>query len=480
MPPSPCRYGKAGPGARRLLAAGLLAAALAGLAGCGTPHPSADCDQLLSDRKFQEVLSSCDNPVDRASAYLGLAGFDMFTLLESGVTDGNVVPILGLTPGNIAQRRQYLEQAVQSVNPPEGPTQAFALLLSAFLGLGTSTEEYLDPNLDGTVSQAEATAAVGATPSAPVVAAASPTPGSLYFSVVVNGKPYLFDCSVDPTCVAATVYDDPDGTGRLTTAIGSGLPSADAATVLASEGSATAVGYPVEIFIAAPLLTFSVSATQDLPGFLGVGGAGGRFAIGLNAYLQGISAANAVLTASGGQPGGSAVTANVNALVSKFDNGAACVAAGIPPFVTAAAGAKLVAYLNALYALYAASAGTTLQPVPPGAGASYFMTRNLVSNAAQIRTDIDAFFAALGVPLFFPQIPSAAYGFPGGQVTKYKLMFTTTTPGLPPYLFDADTAVARFDQAYAAFPADFNSIPVFGPDAAGDGRVSFIETLCVP
>ncbi|HUJ75709.1 MAG TPA: hypothetical protein VL359_12650, partial [bacterium] len=73
------------------LRAGLLLALLAPLVGCGVAHTKADCDLLLSQEKWNTVLQDCDNPYHRASAYLGLAGLDLFTILESNTAVTNVV-----------------------------------------------------------------------------------------------------------------------------------------------------------------------------------------------------------------------------------------------------------------------------------------------------------------------------------------------------------------------------------------------------
>ena len=459
----------------------VIAAALV-TAACGAARTKADCDQLLHDQRYQDAADVCDNPFHRASAYLGLAGFEMGSLLNSSAPPGDVVALLGLTRDNITSRRQYLELAVQSVRPPDGPTQAFALLLSAFLGFGTSSEEYLDANLDGTIAQTEIESALGATAQdLPLIGAGGPVVP--YFSVVANGKPYLLDCSLDVTAPVCThpstrVFDDPDGSGRLTTQVSGGRQSNDKNQVLSSLGTATSVAYPLEVFVASPPYSFNAAATQTLPVFLGPGRPQGPFKLGIGGYLQAIREANAVLAASGGSPGGSTVNANVSALVTSFDNGAPCLSKTLPQKLSSVS-ATLLGYLDALNTIYAASAGTALQPVPAGSGASYYMSRNIVPGS--IKVQIDTTFGSIWIP----EIPAATYGFPGGSVSRYKIMFTTQTPPLPSlpplptYPFDADTAVPRADGAYAAFVPQFEAIPVFAPNVTNDGRVSFMELLCV-
>jgi len=455
--------------------AALLAAAvpLLALLGCA-PTQKADCDQLLYQTKYQQVLKDCPNPYQRASAYLGLGGFNFTTLANSPSSTVNIVTVLGLTPSNVTTRRQYIEKAVEEVNPPDGVGQAFALLMSAFLGLGAATEEYLDLNLDGTITQVEINTVVGAVPAVPLVETVGPA--APYFSVVVNGKPYLLNCTADavpPICThpATLVFDDPDGSGRLTTAVSSGAESADKAQVLAGIGAATSVGYPLEVIVASPPFTFNASATQILPDFLGAGTPQSRFRFGISGYLQAILLANSAFTTGGGQSGGNIVTQQIDTLVAKFDNGApaSCLASSLPaPLVPFAA--TMLGYLAALDNMYVAATGTTANPVPAGAGASYFMTQNIVSSS--IKTPLDA---AFGPAITVPAIPTALYGFPGGSVNSYK-MFYTTAPPAP--VFNADTATPRVDQAFGVFPSQMDATPVFAPNIAGDGKVSFFELLC--
>ncbi len=474
----------------------LLAAALGTLAGCGAARTKADCDELLAEHKFQAVLNDCPNPYHRASAYLGLAGFDLDKLLNSTAAPGDVRSLLGLTPADITARRQYLEKAVTTVRPPDGNTQAFALLLAALLGLDTAAEEHLDANLDGTISQAEIDAAFTATyqvprllPLAPATISLSPTvPPTVVVTpvlqvvAVVAGRPYILVCDAADTpnvCGAAPaktqVYDDPDGSGRLTPGITAGGPSGNASTVLAAIASATSVGLIVQLSDLSPPATFSADATLFLPGYLGAGQPQGPFKIGLGGYLSAMSTASGVLATGGGQPGGSTVTSYINALVAKFDNGGACK---YRPPLDAYDTATLVGYLNAFAPIYAAAAGTFAHPVPAGASSTYFSTRNLVP--VSIGPAVNAVNATL--PKSLPvsiQLPDPnkgiTYAFAGGTIPSYKFLYPTA-PDLFP--FDASHATPRVDQAFAAFVSQFEAIPIFAPSVAADGDLTFMEILC--
>jgi len=471
-----------------------LAAALMALAGCGAPSAKVDCDELLGQHKFQQVLDDCNNPYHRASAYLGLAGFDLNSLLNSNPQAGIAISLLGLTPSNIDQHRQYVEQAVGSVSPPDGNTQAFALLVAALLGLDTAATEYLDSNLDGIISQAEINAAFQATYQVPEIlpllpsVSLNPTPPpvvlvttKLQVSAVVGGNSYILVCDAVDTpnvCGGAPattqVYTDPDGSGRLTPTVLAGGQAANASAVLAAIASATSVGLIVQISNLSPPATFPVAQTLFLPGYLGAGEPQEPYRIGLGGYLKSMSAASTALSAGGGQAGGSTVTTYINALVNKFDNGAVCTL----PAPLNTYGTSLVAYLNAFAPIYAAAAGTIAHPVPAGASPTYFSNQNLVSTS--IAPAIDAINALLpsGIPVSI-QLPDPnqgiTYAFAGGKIANYKFLYPTA-PNLFP--FDATQATPRVDQAYAAFISQFEAVPIFAPSIAGDGVLTFMEILC--
>lgn len=436
------------------------------------------------------MLDSCDNPFHRASAYLGLAGFDLDKLLNSSSPPGDVRALLGLTPDNITQRRQYLEKAVQTVHPPDGNTQAFALLVAGLLGLGTAAEEHLDANLDGTIAQAEIDAAFQATYQAPrlvplvpmkfssVTSALTPV---LQVSAVVDGKPYILVCDAADSpyvCSGALtqVYDDPDGSGRLTPSILAGGQSANAISVLKDVPSATSVGLIVQLYDLSPPAFFPTDVTEFLPGYLGAGQPQGPFKVGLGGYLKDMSEASAELASGGGQPGGSAVTDHINALVNKFDNGANCT---FRPPLNAYDSATMIGYLNAFIPIYSAAAGTFAHPVPAGAAPTYFSTQNLVSTS--IRPAINAVNSTLASDLPFsielpdPNAGGITYAFTGGVISQYKFLYPKAAKVAP---FDASQATPRVDQAYAAFVSQFEAIPIFAPSIARDGNLTFMEILC--
>ncbi|MCZ6531508.1 MAG: hypothetical protein O7A08_00935, partial [SAR324 cluster bacterium] len=182
-------------------AALLLGLALA-LQAC-QPSEEASCDQLLGEGKYNDVLAQCDNPADRASAYLGLAGFDFVALAESTAPPGDIVALLGLTADNITEKRQLLEQATSEVRVPGSGAQASALLLSAFLGLAVIVAEFLDNGggvvggataLDDVVDESEIVEATGITTGVAAALQFSPAAAPPYFQVVSGNTPYTLIC----------------------------------------------------------------------------------------------------------------------------------------------------------------------------------------------------------------------------------------------------------------------------------------------
>jgi hypothetical protein len=298
----------------------------------------------------------------------------------------------------------------------------------------------------------------------------------------VGGKPYILVCNAADSpyvCGAppaqTQVYDDPDGSGRLTTGMQAGGQASNPSAVLGSISSATSVGLIVQLFDLSPPATFPLATAQFLPGYLGAGQPAGPFKVGLGGYLAAMSAASAKLAAGGGQPGGSAVTNGINALVAKFDNGAGCT---FRPPLNASDNATLIGYLNAFSPIYAAAAGTFARPVPAGAPPAYFSDQNLVSTS--IRQAINGVNSSLSSSVPFSILlpdPNAGitYAFAGGAITQYKFLYPTAANVFP---FDANQATPRVDQAFSAFVSQFEAIPIFAPSIANDGNLTFMEILC--
>ena len=430
------------------------------LAGCQEPRYAADCEQLLAEEKFGEVLVSCDNPLHRSSAHLGLAGFNLLDLATSTQPPGDVNQLLGLTTANITAKRQRLALAAEEVRYPATTGQAFALLISAFLGLAVTITEYLDGDLDGDVTQAEITQATGMTQTTGSALDFS-VPGTPYFQVVVGGTPYLvicLDALSPPLCNnlppgLIKVFDDADGSGKLSDP--EPAFSADRSTVAAQLTTANPVNLLVQMGeLQFPIVLDPVKVAR-MENFLGAGDPPpADFSIGVVGYLDLLSLANLVLTASSGATGsgGTEITADINAVRNRLDNGATCFSTLDP------AGAAL---LDLLYTIYTSAPGTVATPVPDPA---VFTTFNIISEAS-----------ATGGGVSIPVDPTVfAFTNPIG----FKFLYPTEVP-VPS--FDVTKATPRIDQAAASFREAFENIPRLAPAAAiaGDGKVSIVELFCV-
>ncbi|MCZ6747678.1 MAG: hypothetical protein O7D96_00205, partial [SAR324 cluster bacterium] len=204
-----------------LLLAGLV------LAAC-EPKEEADCDQLLADEKYGQVVKSCEDPSQRAMGYLGLAGFDFLDFLSAD-DPSNFIVQLGLNPANISLKRELINDAVREVASPTSGLQAFVLLLSAFLGLSVTTTEYLDNGagataLDNDIAETEVRDATGLIVVDPAPAVPIVLRLSVDYQMTVSGTPYVVDCGFDgstPICDGTggtvTVFDD------VTPLLGAGL-----------------------------------------------------------------------------------------------------------------------------------------------------------------------------------------------------------------------------------------------------------------
>jgi hypothetical protein len=451
-----------------------LAVALAPLGGCSEARTRVDCDQLLSREKYDDVIKHCDNPYQRASAYLGKAGFDTFALVDQirALHKAEIAKLLGLTTANVNEKRLLINQAIDAVQTPHGGNQAFALLMASFLGLAVTTAQFLDNGaggkvaLDDILDQSEIDAAIQLSP--PAVPALTVWGSSVpaYFSAISGGKPYTLDCTADPSVLKCSgpgtlVYDDADGSGRI--AAGAGV-SLDQAAVLAGAGSASASGYAVQF--ADLILPFSLSAATAEPvsSFLGGTNPNGTFNIGLGAYLAYLHTADAELAAAGGSTGGTDITPQIDALIAKLDNGA-------DPAVCASTAALNAAptffldTMDALQAIYAQATGTSRRPAPANPGAGAYAPYNFVDQA---NFDIT-------VSANFPFWPAGAYAFPAG--VRYRILYPKVS-GLG--AFTLAQATPRIDEADAAFISQFENIPLFSRagSPANDGRVNILEVLC--
>ncbi|MCH8883956.1 MAG: hypothetical protein IIA41_10730 [SAR324 cluster bacterium] len=179
-----------------LLLAGLV------LAAC-EPKEEADCDQLLADEKYGQVVKSCEDPSQRAMGYLGLAGFDFLDFVTAD-DPSNIIVQLGLNTANISLKRELINDAVREVASPTSGLQAFVLLLSAFLGLSVTTTEYMDNGagataLDNDIAETEVRDATGMVVEDPPPLVPLVLGGNADFQMTVSGTPYVVDCSGDST-----------------------------------------------------------------------------------------------------------------------------------------------------------------------------------------------------------------------------------------------------------------------------------------
>ncbi|MCZ6645947.1 MAG: hypothetical protein O7B79_06855 [SAR324 cluster bacterium] len=435
------------------------------LQGCGTPSQSADCDILLGEQRYTRVLEICSNPFHRASAYLGLAGLDLFNLLSTTSTPGNVVGLLGATTANITAKRQLLVLAVEEVRTPASGSQAFALLISSFLGLGITISEFLDNGAGATAlddviidSEVEAASGLSFTGSSISLAIA----GTPYYQTQVFGSSYTLICAdvTPPICdnnpgASVSVYDDLDGSGLLDTGSLPGVSAAEAAVSAQLGISASSSGLVAMITSLDFPIAEDPAKSGQLENFLGQGDPAQQFAIGVVGFLDLLTAADAFLNASAGGTGGGVqgISDDIDAIRVRIDNGATCIATAQP------AAASL---LDLWLAIYLTAPGTVAQPLP---NQTQFSNFNFVSNTQ---------VPAGGV---FPvSIDPTSYVFP--DPLGFKFLYPISLPAAG---FDVTNATPHVAQADPQFRTDFEFIPRIAPGAAtvDDGTITLAEVLCV-
>ncbi len=435
------------------------------LQGCGQPSEGADCDQRLGEEKYEEVLEYCSNPFHRASAMLGLAGFSMLDLIESEAPPRKIVKLLGLEPENVTEKRLLIAGAAIEVRDAESGNQAFALLVSAYLGLAVSVAEYLDNGagsakaLDDKIADREVEDATGLTNRSGATLEffeGSPTP---LFQIVANDTPYLVVCDADfvePFCDGfpsgtTELYNDSNGSGRLDSA---NLP---APAFPDGGGPVLSAVSPVNLVVQMGDLALPIAVNQKkltrMESFLGGEDPDSEnFTIGVSGYLDLLQAASDKLAAFSGSEGGdSIISENINATRTLLDNGGDCLAEDDP------AGAGL---LNLLFAIYDSAPGTVRNPEPELAD---FTFKNFATNS-----ELEA--GGVEVP-FSPEqfIFTAPIGF--------KFLYPVAVPVSG---FDVSNATPRVDKAAAAFRTEFENIPRLAPDGseADDGNITFLELSC--
>lgn len=443
----------------------LCAALLAG--GCGTPTQSADCDQLLGEERYERVLEVCRSPFHRASAHLGLAGFNFFNLIDSTEPPGFVVDLLGITADNITEKRLRLILAVEEVRFAATGDDGFALLVAAYLGLAVTMVEYLDNGagggtaLDDIFHPDEVAAATGMdTPATdptlssaldPVLAGSIVEDGNEpYYQVNVGGMAFNITCAdADPTMCdgiggAVLVYADANGLGLLDT-VTPPFPVAAPAALSAAD--------PAGLVVMITNLNFPIAIDSGkvarMDNFLGAGDPALEFAIGVTGYLDLIDVGTAALITSGGTGSVEGLTDEIDAGRGRIDNGAECLG-------------TVGSIMDLWFAIYSAAPGTLAQPLPD---LTDFTNFNTVDNAP-----IDA------AGITFPGgLNPAAFVFP--KDLGFKTLFPTPTHGGG---FDLANATPHIANANAAFQTDFEDIPRLAPAAATvlDGQISFAEVLC--
>lgn len=443
------------------------------LAACGRPTQSADCDQLLGEERYQEVLDTCGSPLLRASAHLGLAGLNTFDIINSTEAAGNVVNLLGLTTSNVTEKRQRLILAVEEVRSPATGGEAFALLMAAYLGLAVTMSEYLDNGaggetaLDDNITDTESRSATGLDTGTGSFDAVPDNPR--YYQIVSSGTAYNITCTGDATSTICNdsgdgpvaVYDETDGAGQLDTAA---LPaaSADEATVILNLSTADPGSMVVLLVSLTYPITIDPSKSGRLTNFLGQGDADQEFAIGVTGFLDLLDVANAVLFPSG-SGSVSGITEQVDAVRSKIDNGGDCLSSGTATDIKAAV------VMDLWYAVYLAAPGTAANPLPDLTdytdynivGHSNFSDAGFTMYPDDTGTlNIDPtdyeFASNLGMKFLYPISIAAATSF----------VLSNTTP--------------HVDNADADFQTEFEDIPKLAPAAATalDGDITFLEVLC--
>jgi hypothetical protein len=287
-----------------------------------------------------------------------------------------------------------------------------------------------------------------------------------YYSVVSGGVPYVLDCTADLvgllTCDSdpeTRVYDDSPGSGIV---LPGSLDSADKSNVIAGFASYSSAGLVVQ-FVDLSLGNLSAVAQDPVTSFLGRSSTTGRFDIGLAGYLNSLKAADAELAKSAGSSGGTDISAQIDALLAKLDNGVSCAVPPVPPALPNPV-YTVGLIMNDIYAIYRQAPGTKAQPIVGTPGAGAFARSNLVP-----RTDVPNVID----PLLSLLVP-ANLAF---ALNDYKFLFPTG-PGLA--AFDPTRATPRVDQADATFATRFEQVPQLSPLAtqAGDGNITFMEVLC--
>lgn len=430
------------------------------LAAACTPANRADCDALLGEGEYQEVLDSCDEPFSRASAYLGLAGLNMGEMIVNGATiDGDVNTLLGITAANITEKRGHLANAALAVEQAGSGREGFALLVAAFLGVAVTTTEYLDPDLDGTVTQADINTLTGITLNTGATFSVSPaTPP--YLQIVVSGTTYTAIClDAPPICGTNTaqirVYDDADGSGILDAASPPTDESLDAATVKAAMNTATQANIVVQMTNLVLPMNRDPTKWDCLINFTGNGDPEGCFTVGLSRYMAMMTHSIDVMTTANGNTdaAGSDMLTAIDTLRTTLDNGADCMAVQDPALATLS---------DLFYEIYITAPGTTLTPVPDPAE---FTAYNNVA---------DTVLAAGGVT--YPAgLTAGSFIFP--NPVGYKFLYPTTA-GLPG--FDPAQATPSIDTADPDFAYDFEALPHFAPAAATplDDTITIAEIFC--
>ena len=469
-----------------LCGAVLCGAALLALAGCGVPTQKADCDQLLHDRHFQQVVKSCDSPYDRASAYMGLAGFDLFAINDQVNAPGSgnvlspagIVAAMQLTPANITAKRRFMERAVFTVAQPGDAKQAFALLMASGMGMMMSALEYLDNGLggagavamDGKFTAGESEAAMGLAPTGASSSTVMAQP-ALYLSGVVAGTPYTFICAdaVNPLDTSwcdgnppgsLQVYADTDTVTGAGYGDGAGFQGALLGTVdLTPANPVSTVFQVTDIGLPFGLDPARVPAYQN---FSGQGDAAQTFAIGIVGYLGHLHTAQAAL-APAGVGFKNALSDAIDSFSGQLDNGAQClgVLLGNP---------AIPASLNDIYPIYQAAIGTSARPMPASASPpGFFQAYNRIVGLNLAGLGINVSVAA--APYVFGQSP--------GTVTSLGTRFLyATQAGLG--TFDPAVATPRIDRTPVAFQRAFEAMLVApAVSSSRDNSISYAELLCV-
>lgn len=438
-----------------------LALGLAGCGGGGTGH--VDCPQLLSDGEYGEVLDECAGPYERAAAHLGLAGFYLLDLTDADADEPFIVQALGLTLENIDAKRLRVNLAVNEVRDAANGSEAFALLVSAFLGLSVTTTQYLDNGagataLDEDYEDSEIEAATGMSATAGVFAAAvaaTPPTAASDFAVLVDDVPYIANCSADATaspnqCAGATILDDPDGSGIL-----DGNTPAAPAPDLSTATRANLVAQVTNLLMPITLVEDKVATMRE---FLGQGDPTGTFEIGILGYLDLMDRANDIVAGEGET---TVISEHVDSVRNQLDNGGDC----LDTLTGSSAASDL---LNALAPMYTTAAGTLANPVPDDAAADYYKDVNYSTDATLT--------ALMQLTTGVASLDAADYVFPTTEL-GFRFVFPISQP-LGGY--DMTQATPRVDQADSTFALHFEAIPELAPSesTALDGYVTYLELLC--